>query len=216
MKGDLSAGDNYVINYTKGVFTIKVAVPTGLSITGQASQYIYGIGEPFKPAGLTVTVTYAAGEPKTIPNDDPDLVWTFDNATASAGTNTRDKSVTVKYKELPAVTVTEKYIVRTLPWRYTAAASGTTIILYANEDISSGMQFDKTITLIGERSERKIRRTTQGVIFVVAGSNGNLTLGANVTLDGSGFANNNSALVNIREPLKTINFPASFFCDHFL
>jgi hypothetical protein len=206
-----SAGDNKIITvkYTyKGVtkefkiegntgITVKEPMPTGLSITGTPEQTVYGIGEPFNPAGLTVTANYATGNPKTIPNDDPDLVWTFNNATASAGTNTKDKSVTAKYKEKEAA-MNNAFTVRTLPWRIEAVPNnGTEIIyLYADEIISNQTITNKDITLIGVDVVRTIGHTVQGAIFNI-GNNGNLTLGDKVTLDGSGVPANNNSLVTI-------------------
>ena len=176
--------------------TVKEALPTGIAITGTATQTYYGIGEPFNPAGLVVTATYAKGDPKTIPN--AEVEWIFDASTASAGTNTKDKSVTAKYKEKTA-SINNAFTVRTLAWRVEAApTNGDEVIikLYSNETTTAAISItgNRNITLEGVGNVREIIIHQQNnSLFNV--TNGKLTLGKNVTLVGRG--NSTSSLVAI-------------------
>ena len=171
------------------------AVPTAIAITTSSTQRNYGIGEPFNPEGIVVTVTWSEGSPTTVTGDDPDLDFEYDFL--STGT----KVVTIKYKGLVTTATPASGAnvvnVQTLNQRVAAITGTGTIMLYADETITSYISLSsKNITLTGVDEMRTIKCSYTSYIFSVDG-NGALTLGDKVTIDGSGVSNRSYAAVYV-------------------
>ena len=150
----------------------------------------FGIGEPLNSAEKTwtVTVTYQGGRTETIEANNAEIEWTPADFSATAGTN---KTVTVRYKEVPATAAITGITVRTLQERVQAVPNGgtATIYLYADENVGMQWSDNRTITLLGvkkpgSQENIKIGRST-GVSIPIDIYNAHIILGANVTLDGS-------------------------------
>ena len=164
-----------------------------LNVLVPPSQTEYALGERFNPAGMKVVAAYSDNSTRTLALTEDMLVYDF-------STPGRGKRVLIVHGG-QSTTVSD-ITVLSLAQRI-AAVLGTTaeLILYADEEMgpngfstdpqySSGnvLPFDTHLTLKGSGGERKIIRTGDGSLFVIA-AGASLTLADNLTIDGNGKSN---------------------------
>jgi hypothetical protein len=155
--------------------------PVSIAVTTNPTQTDYGLMEPLNPAGMVVTITYDYGPTSTVQGGNTDLTYNF-NFSAT----TTNAQVQVIYKGLLVTQIANNIIrVRSLNDRISAATTAT-IRLYADETITTNISISsKNITLVGEGGRRIVKSTITNHRLFDVSSNGQLTLDANVTLEGS-------------------------------
>jgi len=72
--------------------TVVEADISGIVIATQPTKKTYTTGEQFNPAGLSITVNFVSGAPKTVTAPNADLTYTYDFSMAG-----ENKTVTVTY-----------------------------------------------------------------------------------------------------------------------
>lgn len=148
------------------------------------SKMIYGINEPFDPAGIKMKTTYNDGT-----TEYTDIIiehYACDFSQAGV-----DKTVIVTYNE-GKTAIISGITVLTLTERINKVLGTTSeIILYADEDIALNssqqgiiLPVNTNLTLRGSESERIITMSCADNFFEIK-EKATLTLGENITLDGS-------------------------------
>ena len=172
-----------------------------LTVTSPPAKTDYAVCEPFDPAGMVVTVEYT--DNTTAALTVTDAMLTYDFSKAGDG-----KTVTITYKGKEA-SVTGITVIATLDRLKAALGKTATVIIYGDEEFAPGslaannaLPAGTNLTLKGvsptlTKSDNTPRLilTAKGCFFTV--SEGTTLTLSDITLDGSGVADNNSSLVMI-------------------
>jgi hypothetical protein len=190
---------------TKTVSTHQPPELQGIAVTQNPNRTVYGLSETIDITGLVVTATYS--DSTTAPCSVTTANLSRNTAHGTAG-NGQSVTVTVNGKTAAFSINVYNVVSKSSAGVYTgradlnaafgAAATGDTITIYNNQTITNNTNpNEKTVTLKGYGSERKITHTPGSMMFYLDGGNTTLILGDKITLDGEGNENGSDPLVYI-------------------